>query len=109
MGATFLGALILTVLDNPHIRLTEAESLRQMLFGLILLALAWAYYRRLPHVYADLDELCADVDVVHAICFNVRVNPALHEAREMVRQGDLGRTRLVSGGYLEDWLLLDTD
>ena len=113
-----------------------------------------------PHVYADLDELCADADVdvvhvtspnylhagqvtqlvaagkhvvcekplalssaeglamldaaetagiVHAICFNVRFNPVLHEARAMVRRGDLGPPRLVSGGYLQDWLLLDTD
>jgi len=47
--------------------------------------------------------------VVHAICFNVRFNPVLHEAREMVRRGDLGRPRLITGGYLQDWLLLDTD
>ncbi|MEO7061273.1 MAG: Gfo/Idh/MocA family oxidoreductase [Lapillicoccus sp.] len=113
-----------------------------------------------PHVYDDLDELCADpaVDVVHvtspnylhagqvtrlvaagkhvicekplaltsddglamldaaeaagivhAICFNVRFNPVLHEARAMIRRGDLGPPRLISGGYLQDWLLLDTD
>ena len=43
MGGTFLGALILTVLDTLLIRLSVTESLRQMLFGLILLALAWAY------------------------------------------------------------------
>lgn len=47
--------------------------------------------------------------VVHAICFNVRFNPVLHEARAMVRRGDLGSPRLISGGYLQDWLLLDTD
>lgn len=113
-----------------------------------------------PHVYDDLDALCADttVDVVHvtspnhlhaeqvtqlivagkhvvcekplaltadegiamlraaeaagivhAICFNVRFNPVLHEARAMVTRGDLGAPRLISGGYLQDWLLLDTD
>jgi len=45
MGGTFLGALILTVLDTLLIRLSVAESLRQMLFGIILLALAWAYVK----------------------------------------------------------------
>ncbi len=45
MGGTFLGALILTVLDTLLVRLSVAESLRQMLFGAILLALAWAYVR----------------------------------------------------------------
>ena len=47
--------------------------------------------------------------IVHAICFNVRFNPVLQEARAMVRRGDLGPPRLISGGYLQDWLLLDTD
>lgn len=45
MGGTFLGALILTVLDTLLVRLSVAESLRQMLFGAILLALAWAYVK----------------------------------------------------------------
>ncbi len=45
IGGTFLGALILTVLDTLLIRLSVAESLRQMLFGIILLALAWAYVK----------------------------------------------------------------
>ncbi|MEO8829230.1 Gfo/Idh/MocA family oxidoreductase [Lapillicoccus sp.] len=113
-----------------------------------------------PHVYADIDELCADpsVDVVHvtspnnlhaeqvhqvlsagkhvicekplaldassgeamldaaraagvihAICFNVRFNPVLHHARSMIAAGDIGVPRLVSGSYLQDWLLLETD
>lgn len=45
MGGTFLGALILTVLDTLLVRLSVAESLRQMLFGTILLALAWVYVK----------------------------------------------------------------
>jgi len=47
--------------------------------------------------------------VVHAICFNVRFNPVLHHARSMIASGDLGVPRLISGSYLQDWLLLDTD
>lgn len=47
--------------------------------------------------------------VVHAVCFNVRFNPVLHHARSMVADGDLGVPRLISGSYLQDWLLYDTD
>lgn len=45
VGGTFLGALILTVLDTLLVRLSVPESLRQMLFGAILLALAWTYVK----------------------------------------------------------------
>jgi len=47
--------------------------------------------------------------VVHAICFNVRFNPVLHHGRSMIAAGDLGTVRLISGSYLQDWLLHDTD
>jgi predicted dehydrogenase len=47
--------------------------------------------------------------LVHATCFNQRFYPLVHQAHTMVAHGDLGPVRLVSGGYLQDWLLLDTD
>ena len=46
---------------------------------------------------------------VHAVCFNQRFYPIVHQARAMVAAGEIGRVRLISGGYLQDWLLLDTD
>lgn len=42
-GGTVLGALILTVLDTMLIRLAVDESVRQLVAGTILLALAWVY------------------------------------------------------------------
>ncbi|MCW2635178.1 MAG: putative transporter permease protein [Blastococcus sp.] len=42
-GGTVLGALILTVLDTMLTRLAVDESLRQLVAGAILLALAWVY------------------------------------------------------------------
>jgi ribose transport system permease protein len=42
-GGTVLGALILTVLDTMLTRLAVGESLRQLVQGGILLALAWVY------------------------------------------------------------------
>jgi predicted dehydrogenase len=47
--------------------------------------------------------------VVHAVCFNIRFYPVLHEAAARVRAGAVGAPRLVSGHYLQDWLLRDTD
>lgn len=42
---TILGALILTVLNRLLLRLEVSEAFRQILYGLIVLALAWSYVR----------------------------------------------------------------
>jgi len=47
--------------------------------------------------------------LVHAVNFNIRFYPQVHEARARIRAGELGDVRLVSGAYLQDWLLFDTD
>jgi predicted dehydrogenase len=46
---------------------------------------------------------------VHAVCFNIRFYPLCHQMRAMVRDGQIGAPRFVTGGYLQDWLLLPTD
>lgn len=48
-GGTVLGALILTVLDTMLTRLAVDESLRQLVAGAILLALAWVYVSSIRH------------------------------------------------------------
>lgn len=47
--------------------------------------------------------------LVHATCFNFRFYPLVHEARARVAAGDAGDVHLVTGSYLQDWLLYDTD
>jgi ribose transport system permease protein len=42
-GGTILGALILTLLNRLLLRLDTSEAFKQMLFGAIVLALAWVY------------------------------------------------------------------
>ena len=44
-----------------------------------------------------------------AVNYNIRFYPLSLEARERVRGGQLGRIHHVSGSYVQDWLLLDTD
>ncbi|HXQ57801.1 MAG TPA: Gfo/Idh/MocA family oxidoreductase, partial [Actinomycetes bacterium] len=58
---------------------------------------------------AALVDLAADAGLVNAVCFNLRFSPHNHNAAGMVRDGSLGEPRYVSGGYHQDWLLLETD
>jgi predicted dehydrogenase len=57
----------------------------------------------------ELLRLAEESGLVHAVNFNIRFYPQCQEARARVRAGEIGDVRLVSGGYLQDWLLLDTD
>ena len=58
---------------------------------------------------ATLLALAQSSRLVHAVGFNQRFYPIVQQAKAMIEAGELGRVRLVSGGYLQDWLLLDTD
>jgi predicted dehydrogenase len=51
----------------------------------------------------------ASADVVSGVCFNYRHFPLVQELRSLVASGRLGPLHLVHGGYLQDWLLHDTD
>jgi predicted dehydrogenase len=44
-----------------------------------------------------------------AVNYNLRFYPLAIEARERVRGGAFGKVHHVSGSYVQDWLLLDTD
>jgi predicted dehydrogenase len=46
---------------------------------------------------------------VHAVCYNIRFYPLCHQMRAMVASGAIGEPRLVTGSYLQDWLLHPTD
>src|SRR6202011_4262218 len=58
---------------------------------------------------ADLLKLAESSGLVHAVNFNIRFYPINQHLHQMVREGGLGAVRLVTGHYLQDWLLLDTD
>lgn len=57
----------------------------------------------------SLLTLANSQNLVHALCFNTRFYPMVHEARELVKSGTIGKPRYVFGSYHQDWLLLDTD
>ncbi len=58
---------------------------------------------------AELLELAAASGRVAAVNFNIRFYPLNQHLREIVRDGQIGEVRLVTGHYFQDWLLLDTD
>jgi predicted dehydrogenase len=58
---------------------------------------------------AELARLAAAAPVVTAVNYNVRFYPLVLEARERVRAGGVGGVFHVTGSYLQDWLLRDTD
>jgi predicted dehydrogenase len=58
---------------------------------------------------AELVKLAAASPVVTAVNYNVRFYPLILEARERVRRGQVGDVYHVTGSYLQDWLLHDTD
>ena len=58
---------------------------------------------------ADLVERARAAGVVNAVCFNIRFYPLNHQMAAMVRSGEIGEPRFVTGSYLQDWLLLETD
>ncbi len=58
---------------------------------------------------AELLELATASGKVHAVNFNQRFYAQNLRARAAIAGGDLGQVRLVSGGFLQDWLLYDTD
>ena len=57
----------------------------------------------------ELLRLAQATRLVHAVNFNFRFYPICRHLHQLVREGGLGEVRLVSGYYLQDWLLLDTD
>jgi predicted dehydrogenase len=57
----------------------------------------------------ELLRLAEESGLVHAVNFNIRFYAQNQAARARVQVGGIGDVRLISGGYLQDWLLLDTD
>lgn len=57
----------------------------------------------------QLVDLAAVSDRVCGVNYNIRFYPLCLEARERIRRGDLGRVFHLSGAYVQDWLLHDTD
>ena len=58
---------------------------------------------------AELVALARARSVVAAVCYNVRYYPLCLEVKEWIASGRLGEIYHVTGSYVQDWLLHDTD
>lgn len=58
---------------------------------------------------AELMKMAAESGCAAAVAYNIRFYPLCHEARARVLEGSLGRLLHVTGSYVQDWLLKDTD
>ncbi|MCR9139976.1 MAG: Gfo/Idh/MocA family oxidoreductase [Alphaproteobacteria bacterium] len=58
---------------------------------------------------AELVALAAATDLITAVNYNIRFYPLNQHACQMAADGQLGDIRLISGHYMQDWLLHDTD
>jgi predicted dehydrogenase len=57
----------------------------------------------------ELVALAESSGLVHAVNFNQRFYPNNLHAREAIARGELGDVRMIHGGYVQDWLLYETD
>jgi predicted dehydrogenase len=57
----------------------------------------------------QLAALAERAPVVTAVCYNVRFYPLCLEARARIAAGQLGNLYHVTGSYVQDWLLHETD
>lgn len=56
-----------------------------------------------------LEALKANPEIIAGVNFNYRMNPLVQDMKLRVAKGEIGKTYLVHGSYLQDWLLFDTD
>jgi predicted dehydrogenase len=60
----------------------------------------------------ESSELVAVADragIVAAVCYNTRFYPLCLEIKERIAAGEIGAIHHVTGSYVQDWLLYDTD
>lgn len=58
---------------------------------------------------AELVALASQKSLVAAVCYNVRYYPLCLEVKEWIASGRLGEIYHITGSYVQDWLLHDTD
>jgi predicted dehydrogenase len=58
---------------------------------------------------AELVKLAAELGLHAGVCYNVRFYPLCHEARERIVSGEAGQLLHITGSYVQDWLLHETD
>lgn len=58
---------------------------------------------------AALVKLARETGLHAGVCYNVRFYPLCHEAKARIATGEVGSLLHVTGSYVQDWLLKETD
>jgi predicted dehydrogenase len=104
------------LLDDPAVNVVHLASPNRLHFEHCRLALAASKHvlceKPLALTAAETAQLTAlaeQTPVVTAVCYNVRFYPLCLEVRQRIAAGQLGAIYHVTGSYVQDWLLYDTD
>lgn len=58
---------------------------------------------------AELVRIAAESALAAGVAYNIRFYPLCHEAAARVADGSLGNVLHITGSYVQDWLLYDSD
>jgi predicted dehydrogenase len=104
------------LLADPAVTVVHLASPNRLHFEQCRLALAAGKHivceKPLALDSAETEELVRLAEASGRVCavnYNIRFYPLCLEARERLRRGDLGQVFHVTGSYVQDWLLYDTD
>ena len=104
------------LLADPRVRVVHLTSPNKLHYDQCRLALAADKHVVCEKPLAmnvkessDLAALAEQQALVAAVCYNVRFYPLCLEVREWITSGRLGEIYHVTGSYVQDWLLHDTD
>lgn len=104
------------LLADPDVHVVHVTSPNQFHFSQVKQVLAAGRHvvceKPLTMTSAEAAELVALADasnLVTAVNYNIRYYPLNQHSRAMISAGDLGDVRLITGHYMQDWLLYDTD
>jgi predicted dehydrogenase len=104
------------LLDDPEVQVVHIATPNYLHYQVTSAALA-----RGKHVISDkplattaaesrkLVEEANRAGVVAAVTFNYRGNPLVQQMRHAILGGDIGAPHFLTGYYLQDWLIKDTD
>ncbi|MEM8898948.1 MAG: Gfo/Idh/MocA family oxidoreductase [Bacteroidota bacterium] len=57
----------------------------------------------------ELVRLAEESGLVAGVCYNIRFYPMNLQLRQWIAEGKAGELHFISGSYVQDWLLYDTD
>jgi predicted dehydrogenase len=104
------------MLDDPRVEVVHVTSPNHLHYPQAVAALAAGKHVVCEKPLAmtstqtgELVRLAEASGLINAVNFNIRYYPICRHLQQLVREGGLGEVRLVSGHYLQDWLLLETD